>query len=181
MLLRPTLLLLATLAACGGGDSQADDSAAPVADTSSSASVDAPPSPAPAPSDVVLTPADVDRWAKGMEGERQALAKAEAQLRAAKTGVDTLSAIGATMETATRAAGAQAAGISEDRYNDPQRARRAGGGDGPERDGGSQMPAEMLAQMKQGARRGWRGSSRRRRRRSSRRCARAPRCWRASA
>jgi hypothetical protein len=153
MLLRPTLLLLATLAACGGGgDAQADDSAAPVADTASSASVDAPPSPAPAPSDVALTPADVDRWAKGMEGERQALAKAEEQLKAAKSSVDTLSAMGATMETATRAAGAEAAGISEQRYNQIRNelGELAAAMVPSDVEKGGSMPADMVAQMKQG-------------------------------
>jgi hypothetical protein len=153
MPLRPTLLLLATLAACGGsGDAKAaDDSAAAVADTSSSAVVAAPPSQAPEPTDVALTAADIDRWAKGMEGERQALAKAEEQLKAAKSQTDTLSAMGATMETATRAAGAAAAGISEDRYNRIRNelGELAAAMAPSEMEASKSMPPEMLAQMKQ--------------------------------
>jgi hypothetical protein len=154
MPLRPTLLLLATLAACGAsGDAKpSDDTAAAVVDTSSSATVEAPPSQAPEPTDAALTAADVERWAKGMEGERQALAKVEEQFKAAKTGMDTLAAVGAASESATRAAGAAAAGVSEDRYNlirsqlgelassmVPSEFEKSGG-----------MPAAMVAQMKQG-------------------------------
>lgn len=152
MSLRPTLFLLALVAACGGsGDApNADDSAA--ADTSASAPVAAAPAAPGGTSDAPLGADDVERWAKGMEGEKQALYRAEDQLKAATSGTDTLSALGAAGESATRAAGAQAAGLSEERY---ARVRDRLGElatamvpSAMETNG--QMPAEMVAQMKAG-------------------------------
>ena len=63
-----------------------------------------------------MTVEDIDRWQKGMAGELTAVRDAGKQLKAAKTGNDSLSAIMAANETSTREAGARAAGVSESRY-----------------------------------------------------------------
>jgi hypothetical protein len=103
--------------ACGKSD-QSDnsttDSAAP--DT---AATTQPAAPAPSTSNntpASLTPDDIDRWQKGMEAELEAVRKAGADLKAAKNGTDTLNAMMAANDMSTRAAGAKAAGVDEERY-----------------------------------------------------------------
>jgi hypothetical protein len=63
-----------------------------------------------------LTAEDIDRWKKGMDAELEAVKKAGADLKAAKTGNDTLSAVMAANDMSTRAAGAKAAGVDDERY-----------------------------------------------------------------
>ena len=63
-----------------------------------------------------MTVADIDRWQKGMVGELAAVREAGKQFKAAKNSNDTLSAMMATQETSTRAAGARGAGVEENRY-----------------------------------------------------------------
>ena len=83
---------------------------------------DAAAAPAPAAStaettaEASMTVEDIDRWQKGMTGELTAVRDAGRQLKAAKTGNDSISAIMAANETSTREAGARAAGVSESRY-----------------------------------------------------------------
>jgi hypothetical protein len=110
------------------------------------------PAPAPDAGDAPLEAADVDRWQKGMEAELQAVKEAGAKLGAAKSGMDSLAAINGTIEMSTRAAGAAAAGVSEDRY---QKIRGTlgelvGQMVPSEMETGGQMPAAMVEQMKQG-------------------------------
>jgi hypothetical protein len=112
------LVVIATVVAACSRSEQADstDSAA-TADTAASASV----TPAPASSPANNTPAsltadDIDRWQKGMDAELEAVKKAGADLRAAKTSNDTLTAMMAANDMSTRAAGAKAAGVDEERY-----------------------------------------------------------------
>lgn len=112
------LVAVATVAAACGRSEQADtaDSAA-AADSAVSTSA----APAPTPSPANNTPAslsadDVDRWQKGMDAELEAVKKAGADLKAAKTSSDTMSAMMAANDMSTRAAGAKAAGVDEERY-----------------------------------------------------------------
>jgi hypothetical protein len=63
-----------------------------------------------------LTVEDIARWEKGMAAELAAVQEAGAKLMTAKTGDDTLSAMMGVQEMSTRAAGARAAGLSEERY-----------------------------------------------------------------
>ena len=63
-----------------------------------------------------LTPADIDRWERGIAGELEAVRAASAKLKTAKTGEDTLSAMMGVQEMNTVAAGAQAAGVDQERY-----------------------------------------------------------------
>jgi hypothetical protein len=63
-----------------------------------------------------LTADDIDRWQKGMDAELEAVKKAGADLAAAKTSNDSLSAIMAANEMGTLAAGAKGAGVDEKRY-----------------------------------------------------------------
>jgi hypothetical protein len=59
---------------------------------------------------------DIERWEKGLAGEMQAVQEAGKKLKAARTQEDTLSAMMAPQESETAAAGAQAAGLDEERY-----------------------------------------------------------------
>ena len=114
------LLLAATLlAGCGGGDQPSAEDSAAAADSAASAAAPAPEAaPATPTNDVTapLTVADIDRWQKGMAAELKAVQDAGVQLKAAKTGNDTLTAMMGSNETATRTAGAGAAGVDEGRY-----------------------------------------------------------------
>jgi hypothetical protein len=151
-----TLLLVSLLAACGGAkdDASADDSAAQA--DSAAAVAAAEPAPAAAPpapaSDAAVTVDDIDRWQRGMAAELQAVRDAGERLKTAKTGNDTVTAMFAANETSTRAAGASAAGVDENRYNRIRSALSSlVGALAPlEVDMNvSQMPAPMVAQMKQ--------------------------------
>jgi hypothetical protein len=63
-----------------------------------------------------LTKDDIGRWEKGMAGEMKAVQDAAAKMKAARTSEDTLSAMMGVQEMNTWAAGAQAAGLDEERY-----------------------------------------------------------------
>jgi len=63
-----------------------------------------------------MTVEDIDRWQKGMVAELAAVRDAGKQLKAAKTQTDTLTAMSAASEVATREAGARATGVDESRY-----------------------------------------------------------------
>ncbi|MDF1504257.1 hypothetical protein [Roseisolibacter sp. H3M3-2] len=152
-MLRPTILLLATLAACGAtGDAADTDTTS--ADTAAAveAPAAAPAAPPAEPTDAPLVAADVERYAKGLDAELEAVRQAGAQLKAAKSGTDTLSALDAASERRTRAAGAAAAGVSEDRWQFVRghlgELATAMVPSAMETNG--QMPAPMVAQIKQG-------------------------------
>ena len=63
-----------------------------------------------------LTSDDIARWDKGMAGELKAIQEAGEKIKNARSGEDTLSAMMGVQETATMAAGAQAAGLELERY-----------------------------------------------------------------
>jgi hypothetical protein len=63
-----------------------------------------------------LTVADVQRWERGMEGELQAVQAAAAKMQSARSGEDSLNAMMGVQEMSTLSAGAQAAGVDEERY-----------------------------------------------------------------
>jgi len=115
------LLAVGLLFACGRKDAQPDVSA----DTASgeeSAAQDTSSSAAPAtqptgtPTSAPLTPADIERWTKGIDGELQAVREAGAKLKSARTSDDTLNAMMGVQEMATVDAGAKAAGVDPERY-----------------------------------------------------------------
>ena len=113
------LVAAATVVAACSRSEQAGtvDSSAAAADTTASASA-APPA-AANPNDntaASLTADDIDRWQKGMDAKLEAVKKAGADLAAAKTSSDTMSAMMAANDMSTRAAGAKAAGVDEERY-----------------------------------------------------------------
>lgn len=116
-ILGAVLLGSALSVGCGGDDGSAADTAASLDEA---AEVTAQPAPAQAPqqtpAEASITVADIDRWQRGMEGELAAVREAGNKLKAAKSATDTMSAIMAANETATRAAGARAAGVDESRY-----------------------------------------------------------------
>ena len=100
-----------------------------------------------------LTVGDIDRWQKGMEAELAAVRDAGKQLKAAKTANDTMSAMMAANETSTRAAGAKAAGVDEDRYNVIRSTLSSVAAYMAPIEmemNVKDMPPEMVAQMKQG-------------------------------
>jgi len=88
------------------------------AEAAPSAEAATPPPQAPShhPEVAPVTVEDIDRWQKGMEAELEAVKKAGADLKAAKNSNDTLSAMMAANDMSTRAAGAKAAGVDEERY-----------------------------------------------------------------
>jgi hypothetical protein len=63
-----------------------------------------------------ITIEDVGRWEKGMAGELKAVQEAGANLKTARTGEDTVNAMMGVQEMNTTAAGAQAAGLEQERY-----------------------------------------------------------------
>ncbi|MFL5448642.1 MAG: hypothetical protein ACJ8A6_15905 [Gemmatimonadales bacterium] len=115
------LLTVGLLFACGRKDAQ-PDVPADTASTAESAAQDTSSSAAPAPqptgspTSAPLTPADIERWTKGMDGELQAVREAGAKLKSARTSDDTLNAMMGVQEMATVEAGAKAAGVDPERY-----------------------------------------------------------------
>src|SRR6185312_2396596 len=105
------------LAACNGkpSDRPAADSAARRGDTTVSSPTPAGTSSA-APTAEALGPDDIDRWQRGMDAELTAVHDAGIRLTNAKNSTDSLNAIFAANGSATRAAGAKAAGVDEARY-----------------------------------------------------------------
>jgi hypothetical protein len=115
----PLALFAAAAVACSRGDTDANagDSAAQSDTSAATAAAPSTPVPSATPSTPAsLTADDIDRWQKGMTAELEAVHKASEQLKAAKTGNDTLTAMMGANEMGTRAAGAQAAGVDEERY-----------------------------------------------------------------
>jgi hypothetical protein len=96
----------------GQADSAGADTSASSAASSGAPSTGATDESAPAS----ITVADIDRWQRGMEAERNAVEEAGKKYKEAKTATDTMNAMFAANETSTRAAGASAAGVSENRY-----------------------------------------------------------------
>jgi hypothetical protein len=111
------LVAIATVVAACSRSEQADTADSSAADTATTAAA----TPAPTPSPANNTPAsltadDIDRWQKGMDAEIEAVKKAGADLEAAKTNNDTLTAMMAANDMSTRDAGAKAAGVDGERY-----------------------------------------------------------------
>ena len=104
------LVATATVVAACTRAEQADTSdSAVAADTASSTSATPEPTPSPANNTPAsLTADDIDRWQKGLDAELEAVKKAGADLKAAKTNNDSLSAMMAANDMSTRAAGAKA-------------------------------------------------------------------------
>jgi hypothetical protein len=110
-------VLLAGLYGCGTPDAKRD---AASQDTASADAAPADAAPAAAPADAgqqPLTVADIDRWAKGMVAELEAVHAAAAKLKQAKTADDTMTAMMGVQDMTTIDAGAQAAGVDRERYN----------------------------------------------------------------
>ena len=110
-------VLLAGLYGCGTPDAKRD---AASQDTASADAAPADAAPAAAPADAgqqPLTVADIDRWAKGMVAELEAVHAAAAKLKQAKTADDTMTAMMGVQDMSTLDAGAQAAGVDRERYN----------------------------------------------------------------
>jgi hypothetical protein len=123
-----TVVLLSAAPAFGCGKPDADsasaDSAA-AADSAAMAGTDGDTATSPAATGTAgstdassrpLTVADIDRWQKGMTGEMQAVQEVAAKMKTAQTTEDKLSIMMEMEEGATAAAGAQAAGLDEERY-----------------------------------------------------------------
>lgn len=124
-------LLLAPVLAAGCGRKDADtasadsaaavDSAAMAEAEGDTATASSPTTTQPAgtPADAnsrALTVEDIERWEKGLAGELKAVQEAAAKMKSARTQEDTLNALMAPQESETAAAGAQAAGLDEQRY-----------------------------------------------------------------
>jgi hypothetical protein len=111
-----TLLLTGLfLPGCGrdapdGGAAEAEPQGEVPADTSAGSSEASDQAAAP------VTVADIDRWKKGLAAELAAVRESGENLKSAKSGEDTLSALMGVQEMATIPAGARAAGMDEERY-----------------------------------------------------------------
>lgn len=155
-LLIGVLLLPLQLTACGGGDNaevtSGESAAASAALRADSAAAQAPAPATEVSAEASMTVEDIDRWQRGMTAELTAVREAGTKFKAAKSSTDSLSAMMAANETSTRAAGARAAGVEENRYGlirstlssivrymTPLEAELDV----------RQMPADMLASMKQ--------------------------------
>jgi hypothetical protein len=118
---RPLLLpclLIGLLLGCGGGDSAKNDAAPdPAAEATQSDAAPTGDAAAANASTAPLAVEDIDRWAKGLEGELKAVQDAGVKLKDAKTGDDSLNAIMGVQEMNTVEAGAAAAGLDRDRYH----------------------------------------------------------------
>ncbi len=118
-LIVPALLLSGAISGCGKqeADTTARADSSTTGEESTPAAAPAPTSdPAANPVSAPLTTADIDRWDKGMAGEMKAVQDASAKMKTARTGEDTLNAMMSLQEMATVAAGAQAAGMEQERY-----------------------------------------------------------------
>jgi hypothetical protein len=146
--------LAALLLACGGGDKAKDDTAADAAVEETPTDTASAPVSAPAnPSNTPVAVDDIDRWAKGMEGELKVVEAAGAKLKAAKTSEDTLNAMMGVQEMNTVEAGAAAAGLELERYRFVRsNLSSAASYLAPEIGGPdlSAMPKEMQEEMKKG-------------------------------
>lgn len=112
-------VLVLTPAACGGGESDADEAAPPAeagADTGAGGEAAPPASDASAGAPAPVTVSDIDSWLKGMAAELEVVRAAGVKLKEAKTGDDTLAAMMSMQEMATQEAGAKAAGLELERY-----------------------------------------------------------------
>jgi hypothetical protein len=110
-------VLMAGLYGCGTPDAKRD---AASQDTASAEAAPADATPAAAAAETgqqPLTVADIDRWAKGMAAELEAVHAAAAKLKEAKTADDTMTAMMGVQDMSTLDAGAQAAGVDRERYN----------------------------------------------------------------
>lgn len=109
-------LVAVFLVGCGSDEADLSDTGATTEEVEASdAATSAPQVPGESTRDP-LTIDDIDRWQQGMEAELDAVQQAEEDLRDASTSDDTLNAMMASNDMSTRAAGARAAGVSEDRY-----------------------------------------------------------------
>lgn len=111
------LLAAAFVAGCGDKeqDNQTDD-AAPAAVEEQAPPTSEVQAAAGNPVAAPLTTDDIGRWEKGMAGEMKAVQDAATKMKAARTSEDTLNAMMGVQEMSTWAAGAQAAGLDQERY-----------------------------------------------------------------
>ena len=113
------LLVLASLAGCGGEkpaptpDAEAD---AAEAEAAPSAEAATPPPASGNPVNAPLSVEDIDRWKKGMSGELEAVKAAAGKMKTARTADDTMAAMMGVQEMATAEDGAKAAGVDLERY-----------------------------------------------------------------
>jgi hypothetical protein len=109
------IAMLAALTS-GCGDKKTDHAEKPAAAEESAApraeAAQAPGNSVNAP----LTVDDIARWEKGMAGELKAVQEAGAKMKGARTNEDSLNAMMGVQEMNTVAAGAQAAGLEQERY-----------------------------------------------------------------
>ena len=112
------LFAIILLAGCGRKDADPDASAETSSEEAPASNEDAATSTQPAENPVraPLTSADIDRWDKGMAGELKAIQDAAQKIKTARSGADTLNAMMGVQEMATIGAGAQAAGLEQERY-----------------------------------------------------------------
>ena len=137
----------------GDDSATATDSAGAAGQSSASSAAATKATPGETSAGASMTVADIDRWQRGMEAELAAVRDAGKQLKAAKTANDTMSAMMAANETSTRAAGAKAAGVDENRYGvivSTLSSVAVYMAPIEQEMNVKDMPPEMVAQMKQG-------------------------------
>lgn len=147
------LALSFILTGCGQSTTESETVSAETTETTDATTPETTTSPAPQSAATnQIEVSDIDRWQRGMEAERKTVQEAAAKLAEAKDENEKLDALQAATEMGTLEAGAAAAGVDADRY---RRIRNilsdAVSNLSPlelEMDV-SQMPAEMVEQMKQ--------------------------------
>ena len=114
----PCSLLVAAIfvLGCAGKEGKKPDADAPASAEESPPATSDVQAAAGNPVSAPITIEDIGRWEKGMAGELKAVQEAGAKLKTARTGEDTVNAMMGVQEMNTIAAGAQAAGLEQDRY-----------------------------------------------------------------
>lgn len=143
-----------TVAGCRRGHDRTPDATADSPDAARPAAAPAAPASTPVAdgSTAPLTVSDIDRWQRGMAAELEAVRAAATQRAHATSANDSLTATAATTETATRAAGARAAGVDERRYQQLRTALSAVAGymtPLEQQMDVSKMPEAAVAQLRQ--------------------------------
>jgi len=113
------LLAAGVVAGCGKKESdtaETSSEAQTASEDTAAASTSTAAEPSANPITAPLTKNDIDRWEKGMAGELRAVQESGAKMKTARTNEDSLNAMMGVQEMNTLAAGAQAAGLEQERY-----------------------------------------------------------------
>ena len=111
-------MIVSLIAGCGDKtpDPQPDEAASAAEEESPPPATETGQAASGNPITAPLTTDDIGRWEKGMAGELKAVQEAAAKMKTARTSEDSLNAMMGVQEMNTLTAGAQAAGLEQERY-----------------------------------------------------------------